>query len=109
MAHIQGSTPPGTLWDMYSVERARGWQPRVMSLSPALPSSLSDLGEALGLQLSAPVCSVVELAGGLRCVLALPLQPFLTSMIFWGCEPDRTLRKGPDNRGEQRVVAGSPV
>lgn len=84
MAHIQGSTPPGTLWDMYSVESA-GTADQSHEPESALPSSLSGLGEALGLQLSAPVCSVVELGGGLRCVLALV---FLTSMIFWGCRPD---------------------
>ena len=111
MTPIKPSTPPGTLWEPCSVESARGWQTRVMSLSPALPSSLADLGEALVLQLSAPVCSVVELGVGVRCVLVPPVQPLLTSMIFWGCQPDWTLRKGPDNsrRAERKVWGQTSV
>ena len=38
---LQPLTPPGTLWETGSVESARGWQSRVTSPSPALPSSLS--------------------------------------------------------------------
>lgn len=79
---IEPSAPPGTLREPCSLESAQGWQTRLMSQSPALPSSLSDLGEALVLQLSAPVCSVVELGGGVTCVLTLPVQPLLLSMIF---------------------------
>ena len=42
---------------------------------------------------------------GVTCVLVPHVQPLLASTIFWGCQPDWTLRKGPDNsrRAERKV------
>lgn len=86
------------------MEKCTGWQTRVMSLSPAPPPSLSGLGEPWTSQPSLQFVCVVELGGWAEVCSCPSLQPFLTSMIFWGCEPDWT--QGSVLRNwEQRVVA----
>ena len=99
------STPAGTLWEPCAVESARGWQTRVMSLSPALPSSLTDLARLLYFSSLPQFAQWENWEGGVTCVLVPHVQPLLPSTIFWGCQPDWTLRKGPDNsrRAERKV------